>query len=175
MAIASFVLAIVAVVIALASAAYSARQANAAEQALAIEYERRQEELRPRLIGWIAREAPYGVFLRVVLEFHETLVGADFYIPPGQGIFFRPHSPGVHPPWREEKESYRAFTYSLGEPGEFEPHFPMRWWTNLTAKPGTMIRIAATCHGKRVRTMLDRSVKRQVGLDTCWTPLLGIR
>jgi hypothetical protein len=149
MAIASFVLAIVAVLIALASAAYSARQASAAEGALAIELARRREELRPRLMGWIAWEGRDGVFLWMVLEFHETLEGADLYIPPGQGMSFRPYaSPGVHPPWREEKESYHAYTYNLGGPGEFAPHRPMRWWANLTAKPGTMIRVVATCHGK---------------------------
>ncbi len=147
MAIASFVLAFVAVLIALASAVYSARQASAAEGALAIEHARRKEELRPRLIGWVAREGR-DAFLWVILEFHEALEGADFYIPPGQGMSFRPHDPGVYPPWQQETESYRAYTYDLGRPGQFVPNRPMSWRTNLSAMPGTMIRIAATCHGK---------------------------
>jgi hypothetical protein len=157
MAIASLVLAIVAVLIALASAVYTARQASAAEGALAIEHARRLEELRPRLSGWIARQSQGDSWLWVVLVSDEALAKADFRILAGQGMRFLVGDAGIDDPFNVFAgviASDRAFAYLPGNRGGvvrqgIRPHRPVSWRTNLIAKPGTIIRIAVTCVGER--------------------------
>jgi hypothetical protein len=73
MAIASFILAIVAILIALASAGYTRRQAVAAEDVREIEQARRLEERRPCLSGKVERLGSDTYQLRVTLDSNEPL------------------------------------------------------------------------------------------------------
>jgi hypothetical protein len=91
MAVASLIVAIVAIVIALASAVFTRRQASAAEESLRIERRRRHEERRPRLTGKV--DSPDGgdsYQLRITLDADSCqLTRMEVSIREGYGVALR--------------------------------------------------------------------------------------
>jgi hypothetical protein len=157
MIIASFVLAIVAVLVALASAVYTARQASAAEGVLAIERDRRLEERRPRMSAWISPLGDEDVKrLFVRLESREALARVDVQILPGVGLYFLANQPYVDSPDEYDAKHYRAHAdwrdsdqpYP-GHPGAPEPGHTMSWAMDGDVERGKPVLVDVTCHGEQ--------------------------
>jgi hypothetical protein len=145
MALASLLVALLALVIALASAVYARRQAAASEGVLSIERQRRLDERRPRFSGAVERIEQGAVRLVVTLESNEALSKAEFNIAPGQGISFDRNELGVHSV--EPGDVPRsAFSYSLrGEPIGMKPRSSMAWKVNLAQHHTDSLRLEVAC------------------------------
>lgn len=154
MAVASLLVAILALMVAIASVAYTRREVSAAEGALAIERGRRLEERRPRLSGKVERVVTRSrgvVFrLKVTLESDEPLTAMELTIPAGQNVVFKCDTPGVDVPGPDGTCS--AFSYqTMGkdpkyQPAGIRPREPMTWEVELSRGHMKMLRVEATCH-----------------------------
>jgi hypothetical protein len=146
-ALASLLVALLALVIALASAAYARRQAAASEGVLSIEQQRRLDERRPRFSGAVERIEQGVVRLVVTLESDEALSKAEFNIVPGQGISFDRNELGVHPV-ESGGVSRVAFSYGLrpaGEPIGMKPRSSMAWKVKLAENHVDTLRLEVAC------------------------------
>jgi len=158
---ASLVVSLVSVLVAIASVVYARqaavaadRSAKAAEKSaqvakgsLAIEAARRLEERRPRLSGKIMKiRRPYELW--VTLESDERLSWLEVWIPPGQGVSFRPNAEGVETPPGADA-AWCAFSHTGGEPDGMDPRDTMTWPVEIKrGLNNRTIQIEATCHGE---------------------------
>ncbi len=147
MAIASLLVAVLALVIAIASAVYTRRQATASEGVLAIERGRHLEERRPQLSGIVERVGSDMARLVITLESNEPLAEMQVNIPSGQGVTFDRNVYGVHPV-RPGNVALSAFSYDLrGEPAGMKPRDSAIWKVDLASEHVYKVRLEATCHG----------------------------
>lgn len=151
MALASLLISVLAILIAIASVVYSRRQATASEGALAIDRERRLEERRPRLSGKVERVDGGMTQLKITLESNEPLAKVEITIPSGQGVTFH-HERGetfgvsvrpdcIGPP---DAFSYHEFT---GEPSGMAPRESITWRVDLAEMHADTVRLEAICYG----------------------------
>jgi hypothetical protein len=155
MTVASLIVAILALMVAIASAIYTRREVSATEGALAIERGRRLEERRPRLSGKVERvvtRSRGAVFrLKVTLESDEPLTAMELTIPAGQNVAFKCDTPGVDMPGPDGICS--AFSYqTMGKDPKYQsagirPREPMIWEVELRRGHVKLLRVEATCHG----------------------------
>jgi hypothetical protein len=147
MVLASLLVAVLALAIAVASAVYTRRQATASEGVLAIEQSRRLEERRPTLTGKVERVGNGLTRLVVTLTSNEALVAMEVSIPDGQGVTFDRNVYGVHPV-RPGNPALSAFAYDLsGEPTGMEPRGSMIWKVELAQEHVNSLQLEASCHG----------------------------
>lgn len=166
MATIALVVSIVALLVAVASAGYTRRQATAAEGSLTIERERRLEERRPRLTGrfFTFGGGQYG--LRITLDSDEPLAGLDVTISEdGRGIEFNPRIYGVVPP-RPGELAFRAFSYEItGEPAGLKPHASIMWAASVPEQHPQHVRLDVACHGaggERWDVVVDADVEPRI-------------
>jgi len=147
-AIASFVLSIVAIVVAGLSALYTRRQAVATAGVHEIERSRRLDERRPRLSAKIDRLGATSGRLVVTLESDEPLSAVELAIPEGQGVTFNRNVVGVHPV-RPGDLAHHAFTYDplLDKPTGIRPRESASWAVDIAEKHVGTLRLDATCPG----------------------------
>jgi hypothetical protein len=152
MALASLLVSILALAIAVAAAISSHRQASAAEGSLSIERDRRMEERRPRFTGNINRMRDGGAELAVTLESSEAFEWVEFSIPPGQGFSFSEYQLGIFQ-HKHNEPTLRAFSYidygpkNAGDRKGMSPGETMTWKVQLGEHHMSTVRIEATCYG----------------------------
>src|ERR1035438_3678266 len=148
MAIASLVLAILAIVIAALSALYTRRQAVAAAGVHEIEHSRRLGERRPRLSGKVERLATGLCRLVVTLESDEPLTAMQVTIPHGQGVTFDRNVYGVWPGASPGQVALTAFTYDVaGNPAGLKPRGVASWKVDVAEEHEDTLQLEATCRG----------------------------
>jgi hypothetical protein len=133
MAVASFIVAIVALVVALASAVFTRQQASAAEESLRIERRRRHEERRPRLTGKV--DSPGGGHsyqLRVTLDADSCpLTRMEVAIRMGYGVSFT----------SDDK-------YDKHESAGLLPGESTQWSVDVADKHESAVWVDATCYAE---------------------------
>jgi hypothetical protein len=151
MALASLIVAIMAILIAIASAGYTRRQAIANAGLYEIERARHLEERRPRLSGRIERigHSPDAYQLRITLNSNEPLTALDIEMPWTGGFAFQRGGFGVYPAMPGEV-SLRAFAYdrSDNEPTGVQPRGSVTWRMDLVGSSLDPVHFEATCHGE---------------------------
>ena len=152
MSVASLVFAILAIVISLASVAYTRRQAVAAEASLALERERRLDERRPDLLGKVETVDQGGSYrLCLVEESGPPLAGMSVSIPAGQGVAFSGGVPGVFAVVSSTDVPLRAFSCDdHGNPAEMRPGQSAIWKIGFARNrdPAIPIRLTVECRGE---------------------------
>ncbi|HVB45255.1 MAG TPA: hypothetical protein VNF47_21475 [Streptosporangiaceae bacterium] len=145
---ASLVIALIALVIALLSAIYTRRQAVEAAGLHEIERARHLEERRPTLSGEIKRLGGATARLDVTLESHEPLSAVEVVIPRGQGITFDRNVYGVVPvkPGNVALAAFACNPYT-GDAAGMEPRGTVSWKIDLADKHVSDLRLEAICHG----------------------------
>jgi hypothetical protein len=149
-AIASFVLSIVAIVVALLSALYTRSQAIATTGLRRIEDARRLEERRPRLSGIVDSVAGRRGRLVITLDSDEPLSAVELTISSNviQGIAFDRNVYGVWPLARPGQPALNAFTYGLNnEPAGIQPRASASWAVDIAEEHVDTLQLEATCHG----------------------------
>jgi hypothetical protein len=163
MNIASFVLAVVAIVISAAGIVYAKRSAGsaqraadaarrsaaAAESSLRIEERRRHEERRPKLSGEVSSpDGGHSYQLTITLDPDScSLTALEVAIRPEQGVCFRRGFSGVRLPHRSDVIPLRAFAYDrTNKPTGVKPGETVFWWAELAKEYKDLIQVDATCH-----------------------------
>ncbi len=164
--------AIAAIMIALASAGYTRRQASAAEGALRIERDRRHEERRPRLTGTVDLVSGQSYELRITLPADAcSLTALEVRIRQGQGIAFGTGMPGVFPvDGPEIPLSAFAFSAKDGSAAAVHPGQVARWLVDVAETHLPTIWADVTCHaddGDLWTVAIDAPVQPRV-TNTVW-------
>lgn len=161
MAIASFVLALAAVGMALAGLGYTRRSArssagsaeaarrsaDAAADVASIERERRHQERRPRLSGHVENIDGSWRRLWVVLESVEPLTGLEVALRPGQRAEFGPGMHGVAgAPGREALSAFACDAH--GNPAGLTMHERAVWTIYVAPEHADPLMLDATGHGE---------------------------
>jgi hypothetical protein len=154
MAVAALVVAIIAILVSVASVIYTRRSAVAQVGLTAIEHDRRLEERRPRLTGKVERvgSGPKAR-LQVTLASDEPLAAMDVTIPRVQGVAlqgvsFSLNIHGVYPVQPGER-AYRAFAYDpySGHAAALQPRDSVTWAVEVADEHAETLRLEATCRG----------------------------
>jgi hypothetical protein len=160
MAIASLVLALAAVGMAVAGLGYARRSArssagsaeaarrsaDAAADVARIERERRHEERRPRLSGHVENVDGSWRRLWVVLESAEPLTGLEVALRPGQRAEFGPGMHGVAGgPGREALSAFACD--ARGDPAGLTMYERAVWTIYVAPEHADPLLLDATCHG----------------------------
>lgn len=154
MTVAALVLSVVAILVAVASAVYTRRGADAQAALTRIEAARHLEERRPKLVGKVERiGAGSRQRLQLTLVSDEPLTAIEVTIPriqgvSPQGVSFTLNIYGVYPS-RPGELPDRAFCYDpySGQPSGLKPGDSITWAVELADKHVDTLRIEAACHG----------------------------
>ena len=167
MALASLLVAIVALTVAIAGVIYNRRQATAAVGALAIEQSRRHDERRPRLSGKVeritTRDEGQVARLVVTLDSNEPLESMLVTIPSDQGVYFDVYQPGVlaiaprkidsnNPVRLDSTVSTRGQERGISRQRKVWPGEPLSWRVNGLRGHVETLRVEVTCHGLKGET-----------------------
>jgi hypothetical protein len=154
MAIAALVLSAVAIVVSVASVAYTRVSAVETRGLRRIEHDRRLEERRPGLSGVVERMGAQTGRLRVTLVSDEPLSGMEVTIPYErgnsiQGVSFKLNIYGTPAP-QPGKRTCSGFAYDpySGQRSGVRPRESVTWAVDLDDKHQDVIRIEATCYGE---------------------------
>ena len=143
MAAAALIIAILALLVAGASAAFARR-------AVAIEEDRRLEERRPRFNATArvddASSEPYKGILTLTLESDEPLAEVSVVIAGGMGVSFNKNVFGVAPT-RPGNVALEGFVYNhyTGEPSGMKPRDPETWALEIQRHRKSSVRLDIVC------------------------------
>jgi hypothetical protein len=135
------------------SATAAQQQVSAAQDTLKEQSGQETQGSVPRLIGAVKRRAGGNRDLVITLNSDRALTSMDVSVTEGQGIWFIPITPGVHPEPPEflGQRSFRAFAFELGtgQPAGLQPKESVQWGVALADKnnpPATVV-VEADCRG----------------------------